>query len=474
MQLWAIIPELIIAGLCMILIPVAGFAKKKFLNIPFYASLIGLCFTIFFSFRMLSWPPFTIFSGTYAIDGLSTVFKILIEVSAVLSLLIFYNYFAGSKHSPHFPVALLFSVLGSICLASSQDLGLIVLFLQMLSISSYLLVGMVRSNKKSNEATLKYFIFAAVALAIMAYGLTFIYGLTGSLDLLIIENFLGQKEGVWIAVSLGLIIIGYGFEITMVPFHFWAPDVYEGTNPPAAAFLSVVPKVAGFAGLMRFLLIALQNNIAHWHILIAVIAAITMTWGNLAALRQKRLKRLLAYSSIAQVGYVLIAVAVSENSVGALASIGYYLAAYIFMNLGAFSVIVQIEKNFGTDHRLVYKGLAKISPFAAITLTLSFLSLAGIPPLAGFAGKVFLIKSAINGGMIWLAIFAAANMALALYYYVKVIAEIYFDNPLHDFPNEEGVWSRLSYLFNLAGIIFLGVAPSFVLKLNEFLVKYLK
>ncbi|MFZ1199475.1 MAG: NADH-quinone oxidoreductase subunit N [Desulfobacterales bacterium] len=470
MELWAIIPELIVAGLGLILVPVAGFAHGRLRYVPAWAAMVGLVLAMGLTARMLAWEPLTVFCGTYAVDGFGTVFKLILEAGALVSLLILLGYLKGHPLIAHAPLAVLFSTLGGMGLAASLDLGLIVLFVQMLSLASYLLVGLVRDQPLANEATFKYFIYAAAALAIMAYGLTFLYGLTGSLNL----NRIGaglhpDKVGIWIAVALGLILIGYAFEMTVVPFHFWAPDVYQGATAPVSGFLSVVPKVAGFAGLLRLFLSLFPGGLPGWPIGMAVLAAATMILGNLAALRQKRLKRLLAYSSIAQAGYILMAVAVAARGNGALDAIGFYLAAYLFMNLGAFAAAAQLERTLGSDSLTALQGLGRLSPWLAAVLCLCLLSLAGIPPLAGFAGKILLLTAAMQGGLTWLAVVAVVNMTVALYYYVAVAAQLYMRPPP---PGAVAVpvdpVSQLSLGLCLAGTILFGVFPGWLLALTRF------
>ena len=466
-ELWAIVPELILAGLVIVLVPIAGWARGKWRRLPVALAVVGLIAALGATAAMLPWASTAVFCDTYAVDGFAAVFKILLVLGALITLVLLIPYFGGHSQLAHAPILILFSTLGGMGLSSSLDLGLIVLFLQMLSLSSYLLVGLIRTDRGANEAMIKYFIYAAAALAVMAYGLTFLYGLTGSLELRTIGQALNGADRVWIAVALAFIIVGYGFEMTVAPFHFWAPDVYHGATAPVAGFLSVVPKIAGFAGFVRFALSALPSDLVDWRMLAALLAAITMAIGNLAALRQSSLKRLLAYSSIAQAGYVLIAVAVADRTNGALAATGYYLAAYLFMNLGAFAVLSRVERAFGSDRLAVLRGLGWQAPGAALVLSVSLLSLAGIPPLAGFAGKVFLLSAALEGGLAWLAIFAAVNMAVALYYYVAIIAEMY----LHPASGGKGLPRAAAHSvvqgFSVTGTLLLGVLPGAALKLIE-------
>lgn len=471
MALWAILPELVVAALGLVLVPLAGFARGSVRMMPVWLALAGLAVSVGLTLRMLPWEPTTVFCGTYAIDGFATVFKLITQVGALVTLIVCLDYFKDHPLIAQAPLAVLFSTLGSMGVASSLDLGLIVLFLQMLSLAAYLLVGLVRSQPLSNEAIYKYFIYAAAALAIMAYGLTFLYGLTGSLNLNRIgEGLRAMDSGIWLALSLGLILVGYAFEATTVPFHFWVPDVYEGTTAPVAGFLSVVPKVAGFAGLLRFFLSLFPDGLLGWSTAMALMAAATMTVGNLAALRQKRLKRLLAYSSIAQAGYVFMAVAVAGYTDKALDAIGYYLAAYLFMNLGAFTMAAQLERAVGTDALSALQGAGRQSPWASIVLCLCLLSLAGIPPLAGFAGKVMLLVETLKGGLVWLAVVAALNMTVALYYYIAVAAQLYLRPPLSQTRPVQTGWAyNVSLGICLAGSVLFGIFPEWLLTLTRFL-----
>jgi NADH-quinone oxidoreductase subunit N len=326
-----------------------------------------------------------------------------------------------------------------------------------------------RVDRLSNEATLKYFLFGAVALAVMAYGLTLLYGLAGSLNLNDIGQALRSADRLWAGLAVGIVLIGYAFEATLVPFHFWAPDVYQGATAPVAGFLSVVPKIAGFAGLLRFLLLALPGELLNWPLGVAILAVLTTVLGNLVALRQTHMKRLLAYSSIAQAGYVLAALAVADRIEGAISAAGYYLAAYLFMNLGAFVVVAQVERTTGSDLIAELRGFARPAPLPAAVLALSLLSLAGIPPLAGFVGKVLVLQAILDGGLVWLAVIIIANMVIGLYYYIAVVAEMYLKEPYREqnFPGKSGY--SLSALISLSGTLFLGILPALALQLTGLL-----
>ncbi|MEN3226294.1 NADH-quinone oxidoreductase subunit N [Methylorubrum rhodesianum] len=459
MDLGAVAPEMVLAGAALVLVPIAGWARGRWRRLPAAAALLALLVAMGLTAPMLTATPREAFCGTYAVDPFRAFYQLVLQGGALLSLLSLASHFRGSEQEPHHPIALLMATVGGMGLAAATDLGLIVLFLQMVSLPSYLLVLLVRGDRLAQEATLKYFLYGAAALAVMAYGLTFLFGLTGSLDLRTIGTALAGADRAWVAVAFGLVVVGYGFEMTLIPFHVWAPDVFQGGSAPAAGFVSAVPKAAAFAGLLRFLLEAMPDGLAAWPTLLAVLAAATMTLGNLVALRQTGLKRLLAYSSIAQAGYMLMAVAVAGKAPGALPAVGFYMLAYLLMNLAAFTVVAQIERMFGSDGLDLARGLGRRAPWPAAALTLALLSLAGVPPLAGFAGKVFLLLAAIDGGLAWLAALAAANMAVALYYYIAVVAEMYF----REAERTEGMALGAGYAWALglcsAGTLVLGVVP---------------
>jgi NADH-quinone oxidoreductase subunit N len=463
MDLWAVVPEMILAGLALVLVPLAAFARGRWQNLPALAAMVGLLLSMGATAAMWDNPPAAAFCGTYAVDRFGTLYKLLVECAALISLLTLTSHFRGHPQQAHVPLPLLFATVGALGVVSSLDLGLILLFIQIMSIGSYLLVILVRANARAQEACLKYFIYGAAVLAVMGYGMSFLFGLAGSLELRAIGAALAVRDPVWIIVAFGLVFAGYAFEATLAPFQFWAPDVYQGASAPASGALSVLPKIAAFAALLRFLVEGMPHQEATWSVVVAVVAAATMTLGNLAALRQRELKRLLAYSSIAQAGYLLMGVAVVLRTATAAPAVVFYLAAYLLMNLGAFAIVAVLERDTGSDARTVFRGLAKRAPWMAATLTIALLSLAGIPPLAGFAGKVLLLTAAIDGHMTWLAVVAAINMAVGLYYYATVIADMYFAPSARRDPIPSGIGYCCAAALATLGTIGLGVMPHAVL-----------
>jgi len=336
------------------------------------------------------------------------------------------SHFHGRPHEGEVPALLLLACLGIIGLAASQDLALIALFIQPVTVSSYILVGIAKDNRLATEAALKMFLFSAAVGAVMLYGMILLFGLTGTLRLPELARKLPAMPVVTVIVAFLLVLAGYGFEVTLVPFHTWVPDVYQGATTPISGFLSVGPKAAGLAILLRTLVVAFPHNMGHWAEIFAVIAAITMTVGSIFALRQTSIKRLLAYSSIGQVGYMLVGVAAAQRSGLAVPGMLVYLAVYLFMNLGAFLAVDALERQLSSDDISQLPGLGRRLPVTAAVLAICLLSLAGFSPFGGFVGKTMLFGAAIAAGWTWLAVIMLVNIAISLYYYVRVLEPMYF------------------------------------------------
>jgi NADH-quinone oxidoreductase subunit N len=328
-------------------------------------------------------------------------------------------------------------VFGMFLLAGSSNLIMIYLAIETMSISSYILAGYTKEVKRATEASLKYVIYGAVSSGIMLYGISILFGLTGSLSLSGINTFLSNHpvESTPLLIGGILVLAGFGYKISAVPFHFWTPDVYEGAPITITALLSVASKAAGFAVILRFFKVALtvpSLNIegswqligtVDWHFILATLAILSMTLGNLVALWQTNMKRMLAYSSIAHAGYMLMAVSVLDNT--GVASILIYFFMYMLMNLGAFFVVQLVADQTGSETMDDYSGLGYRSPLIGIALTVFLISLTGLPPTAGFIGKLYVFTSVVNAGYIWLAIIGVLNSVISLVYYVKVVRNMY-------------------------------------------------
>jgi len=362
---------------------------------------------------------------TYAVDPFAGFFKIVAIVSAILVIAAAMEFFRDhpTAHEGDIYVLIVFMVLGLAAMAAAADLIVLFLAIEWVSLISYVLAGSLKADRKSSEAGVKYFFYGAAASAVMLYGFTYLYGAAGSTNIYMLGGRLATAQPAFLVVAVVLILAGFGFKISAVPFHQWTPDVYEGAPTPIVAFLSVASKAAGFAALVRVLYVALPPGA--WVGIVAALAAISMTLGNLLALSQTNIKRMLAYSSIAHAGYMLIGVVAVSAVPGVLGSgmsaLLFYLPAYVFTNVGAFTVAIAVARATGTDAIAGYAGLSRRSPFAATAMGAFMLALTGIPPTALFWGKVFLFGAAIQTGFLWLAIVGILNTVVSLYYYVGVI-----------------------------------------------------
>ena len=361
-------------------------------------------------------------AGLLAIDGFATFFKLIFILSAVMTVLMSWSYLrVEGVRAGEYCFLILCATLGMMFMASGVDLITLFIGLETMAIAFYILVGFLKPSQRSNEAAVKYFLLGAFSLGLLLYGMSLLYGATGTTSLDGIATALaGGERSLILSLALILIGAGMGFKIAAVPFHMWAPDVYEGAPTPVTAFLSVGSKAASFAMLLRIFFVGLPFLVSDWQTLFWVLAALTMTVGNIAAITQTNTKRMLAYSSIAHAGYVLVGV-VSGTERGIAATL-VYLWVYLFMQLGAFAIISMLRRQDVVGDELKdLSGLYVRKPFAAIAMLIFMLSLGGIPPTAGFMGKVWVFGAAIDQGFIWLAVIGVVNSAISLYYYYRVI-----------------------------------------------------
>jgi NADH-quinone oxidoreductase subunit N len=365
-------------------------------------------------------------NGLIAVDGFALFFKIVFLIAAVMTVLMSVRYLEVEGASPgEYYFLILCSTLGMMIMAGGIDLITSFIGLETMAVSFYILAGFIKPNQKSNEAAVKYFLLGAFSLGILLYGMSLLYGLSGTTNLRVMARFfVGQERDPLLVLAVILVVVGMGFKVAAVPFHMWAPDVYEGAPTPVTAFLSVGSKAAAFAMLLRIFREGVPSMDADWRLLFEVLSIVTMTVGNVAALTQSNIKRLLAYSSIAHAGYLMMGiVAGTYRGVSAML---IYLVVYSFMQLGAFTVIVLLHRKdiVGEDLK-DFSGLHFRSPFAAFAMLIFMLSLGGIPPTAGFMGKFWLFGAAIESGYVWLAVIGVLNSALSLYYYVRIVVFMY-------------------------------------------------
>lgn len=394
------------------------------------------------------WAPTPETSGLYwggmiRYDLLGLFFKVMILFAGAITALMAVDA-TGIGRRGEFYLIMIVSTMGACLISSAADLIMVFLALETTTIPLYVLAAFKRGDNRSSESGMKYFLFGSFASAILLYGLSLLYGFTGQTNLNAIAAYLGSPafsaNAFPVLVSLVLIVVGFGFKISAAPFHFWTPDVYEGAPAPVTAFLSVASKAGSFALLVRFLvatfpgaLVINGQEIQHfWVTLASALAVISMTFGNVAALAQRNIKRLLAYSSIAQAGYTLIGLAAIQatgtyTGAEAVAAIAYYMFMYTFTNLLAFTIIVIFSEATGSETITDLAGLSRRNPWMALTMTVALLSLGGVPPAAGFFGKFFLFNAAVQANLVWLAIVGVINSIVALYYYLVVVKVMYVD-----------------------------------------------
>lgn len=461
MELWAIIPELIIGGAVLIVLPLASILRGRRAWIVTAIALVALISAGIVGGAMATWSARDVFDGTYVVDGFAVFFKLFAVVATALAALAVHDQFQGHPQQGVISALLLLTCLGAMGLAASQDLALIAIFFQLVAVGSYVLVGLAKERRLATEGALKLFLFSSGAGAVMVYGMSLLYGLTGSLELPEMAAHLGSAPRSAVIAALALVLVGYGYKVTLVPFHEWAPDAYQGAPTSITGYIAVVPKAAGLAVLLRTLLVGFRWDGA-WPIALAVLAAITMTVGNLLALTQSSVKRLLACSSIAQMGYVLVAAAVASRGALGTPFLVFYLSVYVFMELGAFIALAAIERRTGSDDIAALRGVGRRHVFASLALSLSLLSLAGIPPLGGFVAKAAIFGAALDARMGWLAVIMAVNMAASLFYFARILEVAYLREPnLHAEPSPSrcSFATRSALVLLALGAILTGVYP---------------
>ena len=443
----AIAPELVLTGAALAALVLDLVTKGRNSRYVAYLTLVGLALTSLLLIGQWGEPSRTVL-GMVTIDQFGNFFK-LFTCAALAAVVVFVlNDRRERRHGiGEYYFLLLGAAVGVFFMVSTNNLLLLMLGLELLSLASYSLAGFHKGERKSAEAAMKYVVFGGLSAGIMLYGISLLYGLTGTIDLAQMASadgstypvgLVGQIElnPIPVAVAVVLILAGFAYKVSLVPFHFWTPDVYEGAPTPVTTFLAVGSKAAGFGALLRFVGVLfvredVQDAVREYGervgLLIAVLAAVTMTIGNLSALRQKSLKRMLAYSSIAHAGYVMIGVA--AMTAGGFEAAMYYLAAYYFMNLGAFGFLLYFEGVTGSDSIDALKGLGWRAPMVSIAMVVFLVSLTGLPPTVGFYGKYLLFQEGIAANLLWLEVVAGLNSVISLFYYFRVDRALFLSEP---------------------------------------------
>ncbi len=463
---WGLLmPELVIA-LTLLIVLVFDLFDSISKTVLGWMTIVGAGIALWVSIQMhQAGTVGTQFNEMFKVDNFSLFFNIIFLVSTILVALISMSYLDRNdrKQGPYYLLILL-ATLGMMLMAAGNELIIVFLGLELMSLSLYVLAGYFRDNPASSEAGMKYLLLGAFASAFFLYGIALIYGGAGTTSVpAIAEAITAENKSPLLLAGMFLLVVGFGFKVAIVPFHQWAPDVYEGAPTTIAAFISAGPKAAGFAAFLRIFMEALPNLQVEWGSVLIVLAMLTMTVGNVIAIAQTNIKRMLAYSSIAHAGYVLIGLAAANND--GISSAMLYLLVYCVMNIGAFGVVILAKTEDGESLMISdYAGLGLRKPLLAMFMTIMLLSLAGFPPTAGFVGKFYIFKSAVQAGHIWLVIIGAINTAISAFYYLRVVVTMYMREP-------EEELSFMSYPSTLVvglvlaaiGVLLIGILPSLML-----------
>jgi NADH-quinone oxidoreductase subunit N len=466
------LPEIImiVAGtLIMFIEPLLGEKRKEGLSfltvVAFLAALVAAV--------LANNDPGTSFSKMLIVDGFATFFRVLVIGVGILTVLCSAQYLKREHAaSAEYYALLLFSVTGQCVMSTANELIMIFIGLEISSIATYILAGYLRDDKRNNEAALKYFLLGSFATAFLLYGIAWIYGTAGTTNLADIRTYLltpGSQRNVTLAsTSAALMFVGFAFKVSAAPFQVWAPDVYQGAPAPVTLFMSAGPKAAAFAVFLRVFMTAFAPITARWEPFVWSSALLTMIIGNFAALAQSNIKRLLAYSSIAHAGYVMVAVA-AHNQIGIAAAM-FYLAAYAFMNIGAFAVVTHFSRP-GEKYVDVadLAGLGWKQPVTAALFSIFLLSLIGVPLTGGFFGKFYIFKAALDAHLVWLAVLGLLNSAVAAYYYLRIIVVMYMQEPGEATVTLQplGAGMRTALWASALGTLILGIFPSMLLNFAQ-------
>lgn len=453
-----VLPELLLLGGAVLVLLYALFAPRRLQVGAAIIALVAIAASAVATAGMLDDPQALTFFGTYAKDGSALWAKLIVLAITAVTVALSVEWFRSDPRHGEFYTLLLFSALGAIILAGAADLMEIVLGVLLTSATGYVLAAYHRRSKRSGEAAMKYYLLGALTNAAMLYGVVLLFGLAATTTLGGLQARLSAAGGIALVAGTGLVVVGLAFKMGAVPAHAWMPDVADGAPAPSAAFLLAAPKVGAIVALGR-LFLALPEDGVGWRPLVALLAAATMTLGNLAALWQEDVRRLLGWSAVSQTGYALMALVALGRSELALPALLYFLVAYALANLAAFGVVIELR---GRSEIGAYAGLARARPLLALALVVSFLSFVGIPPLAGFTAKLTLFGAAIDAGYTWLAALAVANTVVSLGYYARVLGPAYFVVPAEPVPTL-GRWAAVATAVSAIGIIVLGIGADLLL-----------
>jgi len=459
------LPEIFLLTMVCAILIIDLFLKDDSRGATYMLSLIALTATAFLSFSNYSQQTVTTFNGSFILDPMATILKIAICI-VVIGVFIYAKDYLKERniYKGEYFILALFGVLGMMVMVSAGNFLTVYLGLELLSLSMYAMIAMQRDSAIASEAAMKYFVLGAIASGMLLYGMSMVYGVTGSLDLATINKAVSTADRVVMSFGLVFIILGVAFKLGAVPFHMWMPDVYHGSPTSVTLYIASAPKIAAFAMMYRLLVDGLSDMHADWQMILIILSVLSMTLGNIIAIAQTNLKRMFAYSTIAHVGFIVMGV-LSGTPAGYGASM-FYAIVYAIMSVGGFGMIALLSRaGFEADNIDDFKGLNQKSPWFAFVMMAILFSMAGVPPFLGFWAKISVLQEAVNSGLVWLAVVGVVTSIIGAFYYLRVIKVIYFDKPVDTTSLQAGMDIRLALSINGLAILALGLYPTALISL---------
>lgn len=469
--LWSATPEIFLLSAIVVVLLLDLFLTKSFKQTTYYLTQASLFIAGALAFNLINEPQTIIFGGSFILDNMASVFKVFMVGSAMVAMVYTRHYL--TQHAlfrGEYFILVMLSVLGMMVMVSGYSLLTLYLGLEILSLSLYTLIAIARERAGAVEAALKYFVLGAIASGLLLYGMSMIYGISGSLNINEIASFassanLASRETLILNFGLVFLVIGIAFKLGAVPFHMWVPDVYQGAPTSVTLFLSTVPKIAAVAMLVRILVDGLGAMHAYWADLFMILAVLSIALGSVVALMQTNIKRMLAYSTISHVGFIMLGFV--TGVVSGYGAAVFYILVYILMSLAAFGMIILLnKKGFEADQISDFRGLSKHSPWFALMMLVTMLSMAGVPPFIGFYSKFFILQQVISAGFVTVAVVAVVFAVISAYYYLQIIKSMYFEDSDQDISIVAPMDMQLILSINAVLILVVGLFPDFWMKLS--------
>lgn len=469
--LWAALPEIFLLSAIVVVLLLDLFLTKPFKQVTYYLTQLSLLITAILAFNLIGEPKTIIFSGSFVLDNMASIFKVFMAGSTMVALVYTRHYLTEHKlFRGEYFVLVMLSMLGMMVMVSGYSLLTLYLGLEILSLSLYTLIAIARERAGAIEAALKYFVLGAIASGLLLYGMSMIYGISGSINITDIATFaanstLASREMLILNFGLVFLVIGIAFKLGAVPFHMWVPDVYQGAPTSVTMFLSTVPKIAAVAMLVRILVDGMGAMHDYWSDLFMFMALLSIALGSVVALMQTNIKRMLAYSTISHIGFILLGFV--TGVVEGYGAAVFYVLVYILMSMAAFGMIILLNKQgFEADKISDFKGLSKHSPWFALMMLAIMLSMAGVPPFIGFYAKLFILQQVISAGFITIAVIAVVFAVISSYYYLQVVKSMYFEDSDNEITITAPMDMKLILSINAVLILVVGLFPDFWMKLS--------